>query len=60
MFCDFFFVWDGIVVDIIFNVEMVVFVDLRLEILMMVCNNGIVKNFMDWRYDFYNINWCGK
>lgn len=48
MFCDFVFFFNGIKVEVIFNIEMILIVDVDLDLFMEFYNYGVVKNLKDW------------
>ena len=57
---DFSFPHDAIMAETTPNTEMTLIVDLDLEKLTKLRNEGSVRNFLDRRRDLYNINWLGK
>jgi predicted amidohydrolase len=57
---DFAFPHDAIMAETTPNTEMTLIVDLDLEILKKLQNEGSVRNYLDRRRDLYKIKWTGK
>lgn len=57
---DFSFPHDSIMAETTPNTEMTLIVDLDLEKLKKLQNEGSVRNYLDRRRDLYKINWLGK
>ncbi len=57
---DFAFPHDAIMAETTPNTEMTLIVDLDLEKLKKLQNEGSVRNYLDRRRDLYKINWLGK
>ena len=57
---DFSFPHDAIMAETTPNTEMTLIVDLDLEKLNVLQNEGSVRNYLDRRRDLYKINWSGK
>lgn len=57
--CDFPFARDGVAADSTPNSEMVVFADLRTELLRHARAGGTVRNLRDRRHDLYRVEWFG-
>jgi predicted amidohydrolase len=57
---DFAFPHDAIVSETTPNTEMTLIVDLDLDRLTQLRNEGSVRNYLDRRRDLYKVNWTGK
>ena len=57
---DFAFPHDAIMAETTLNTEMTLIVDLDLDKLKKLQNEGSVRNYLDRRRDLYKINWTGK